>query len=214
MSILSELNSLNQSKLNPGSVQAMNFLSVTLLLIFTLAGTIFGQHRQSPRASVFRGQDENLVLGYSVRIPKGLRGRSAPPPQPQHGFVIALSQKPGAELSVDASYNALEWNTLSDAFNYYYQELLSKSGDVRILEKRNINWSGRRAIKFTLQYKNKGSRRDRIESSIISFRTCPGESAEIVYAIDLHTSLNRSRKDKALMKQVYTSMKLFPRCAD
>ena len=161
----------------------------------------------------YTGEYVNSRFGYRVVIPDGLKGKGSPRPQQQHGFVINLSDKDQAILSVDASYNALLWRSLDEAYNTLYSYIREDSKSLDIEKKEKLFLDMHPALWFTIQYVDKKSGAARVTSQIISMRDCPGEDAsQVLYTIEMNTLESRFEKDSMLMKQIFRSWKMLNKC--
>jgi hypothetical protein len=78
------------------------------LICISLAGV-------SPRW--IEGVYQNPALGFSIRIPRGLRGLSGDQSGPERGVRISLPSS--GEVAVFGEPNSLEWNNPADAVSAY-----------------------------------------------------------------------------------------------
>lgn len=149
----------------------------------------------------------NYDYGYSVVIPKPLVGLRSPPPFPNHGFVINLSGQPLARITVDASYNAAEWNSLQEGLKAHLDQFnRDSSGEVKIVMQRPAVLGGLKAIHFSLRSTATESNEPMIRDVLLAFRKDGGVG--IVYEIALITSKLRYQKDKRSAAQLVRSFHL------
>lgn len=150
----------------------------------------------------------NYDYGYSVVIPKPLIWLRSPPPFPNHGFVIKLPGDPLARITVDANYNAAEWNSLQEALNANLEQFKrDSSGEVKIVMQRPAVLGGLKAVHFSLRSAAKGSKELLIRDVLLAFRKEPG-GVGIVYEIALTTPAVRYRKDRRSAARLEKSFRL------
>jgi hypothetical protein len=162
------------------------------------------------------GRYTNFNYAYSVLVPKGMMGGTNPPPSPQHGFGIDLMHPtttdwikqegfPNAYVSVDGSYNSLEWASLDEAMQESLKFLSEDYGNSRLLTKKRIRLGGLRALRFVASYRESGE--EMIEDEIVAFRK---KGDDIVYSIDLRTPASRYARDKSVVTQIQNSWSTDP----
>jgi hypothetical protein len=164
------------------------------------------QHKQA--YVTVRGRYSNYDYAYSVFVPKGMVGLRSPAPNPNHGFVIRLRGEAKAELSVDASYNAAEWDSFDEALNADLDRFKRETGsEVSILTRRFVVLGGLKAIHFALHSEISVANEPMIRDVILAFRNDPG-GVGIVYEIALTTPARRYERDRQLVTQLQKSFRL------
>jgi hypothetical protein len=175
-------------------------IGMTLATTLVLCSSVYAQTKPD---IVVKNRYSNYDYAYSVRIPKGLTGSQSPPPFPNHGFGIQLSDKPKASISVDASYNAAEWRSFDDAIKahkvYFKDEV---GGEVKIVARVPAVLEKLRAVRFTMT-----SKTHEVREVLLAFRKAPGEVG-IVYEIVLTTPASRYNKDKHLIADLQRTWRL------
>ena len=157
---------------------------------------------------VVKDEYSNYDYGFSVRIPKGLIALRSPAPLPNHGFAIQLSDQLAAVLSVDASYNAAEWNSFEDAINAHMHSFKREvGGEVSVVDRVPTVLGGLRAIRFTIKPTPSGPNDFKVREVLLAFRRAPGEVG-IVYEIVLTTLNSRYNKDKYLVVDLTRTWRL------
>ena len=157
---------------------------------------------------VVKDEYSNYDYGYSVRIPKGLSALRSPAPLPNHGFVIHLSERLTALISVDASYNAAEWTSFEDAIKAHVDNFKREvDGDVSIVDRVTTVLGGPRAIRFTIKPTITGTDDFKVREVLVAFRRVRGEVG-IVYEIVLTTLNSRYNKDKQLVVDLKRTWRL------
>ena len=150
----------------------------------------------------------NYDYGYSIVIPKPLVGLRSPPPFPNHGFVINLPGHPRARITVDANYNAAEWNSLQEGLNAHLEQFKRDSSrEVKIVMQRPAVLGGLKAVHFSLRSAATESNEPVIRDVILAFRKEPG-GVGIVYEIALTTPALRYQKDRRSAAQLVKSFRL------
>lgn len=169
------------------------------LALFTL--TLLAQ---PPEGIPFQGTYENKFgYAYRVTVPSGLTGLKTPPPAPQHGFAIDLGS--GAHISVDGSYNTLDYSTARDAAAAHAEYL----ADQQITPPRyqRTKLANLQAIETTIQYRRTKSEPERERRSIIALRPA---TPEIIYELLLDAPLPVSPKDLSAFRTLQKSFRLTP----
>jgi hypothetical protein len=150
----------------------------------------------------------NYDYGYSVVIPRPLVGLRSPPPFPNHGFVINLSGDPLARITVDASYNAAEWNSFREALYAHFDQFKrDSSGEVTLMMQRPAVLGGLKAIHFSLRSAASESNEPMIRDVVLAFRKETG-GVGIVYEIALTTPALRYERDRRSTAQVLKAFRL------
>jgi hypothetical protein len=176
--------------------------TISLLILLSL----FCDARQTSDQLVVKDRYSNYDYAYSVRLPKGLTGSMPPAPFPNHGFEIQLSAH--AILSVDASYNAAEWNSFKDAINFHLRSFKDEvGGEVSVVAQTRTVLAGLRATRFTMRSKTSAS--NQVREILLAFRKIPGEVG-IVYEISLTTLTSRYNQDKHLVADLQKTWRLSP----
>jgi hypothetical protein len=169
--------------------------TIGILIFLSLDAGFFCDARQTSDQLVVKDRYSNYDYAYSVRLPKGLTGSMPPAPFPNHGFEIQLSDH--AILSVDASYNAAEWNSFKDAINFHLRSFKDEvGGEVSLVGQTRTVLAGLRATRFTMRPKTSAS--NQVREILLAFRKIPGEVG-IVYEISLTTLTSRYDQDKQLV---------------
>ena len=177
-----------------------------VLVLSSAAGFLFAQTRSD--YLLVKHRYSNYDYAYAVRLPKGLTGLRSPSPFPNHGFAIQLSDEPKASLSVDASYNAAEWNSFDDAIKFHKDSFKREvGGEVKIVNRAPAVLGGLKAIRFTMKRGASTSNDPELREVVLAFRKAPGEVG-IVYEIVLTTPASRYNKDKHLIAGLQRTWRL------
>jgi hypothetical protein len=156
-----------------------------------------------------KGQYENCVYGYSVRIPAGMVGLGSKPPAPQHGFGIDLdhprstawvrgAEFPDSYVYVDGSYNSLEWERLDDAVNSHLSFLREKGRDVSVQVREEMRLGGLPAVGLMVFYEEDGV--EMVSDEIVAFRREAGGEVSAVYTISLSTPRSKYERDRPALE--------------
>jgi hypothetical protein len=157
---------------------------------------------------IVKDRYSNYDYAYSVRLPEGITGIRSPSPFPNHGFLIQLSDHPKASLSVDASYNAAEWNSFDDAIKAHMDYFKDDTGgEVRLVARAPTVLGGLRAIRFRMKSGISEPNDPEVQEVILAFRKAPGEVG-IVYEITLTTVTSRYDQDKRLVASLQRTWRL------
>lgn len=162
---------------------------------------------------------ENNTYGYSVELPRGMVGAGAPPPAPNHGFGIDLDSPhstdwntrpdfPKSYLTVDGSYNSLEWKLLDDAVKSQLSFLREQGTNVRVQSRGWTNLGGLRAARIVSTFEKGGE--EMVSEEVVAFRREPGGAASVVYTIDLSTTLANYERDRPVLDELRRSWHLQP----
>ena len=165
----------------------------------------------------FEGRYSNYDYAYSVQIPDGMIGFGSC--LTNHGFGINLADPtsrlwleqaksgifPRSYLSVDASYNALFWQSLNQAAKSNL-EYLKEDGafNIELVNKTRIRLSSLPAIRLVLKYDESGE--TMVKVLVIAFR----RQGDIVYTLDLTTTALRYDKDNESLSRLQRTLVLQP----
>jgi hypothetical protein len=156
----------------------------------------------------------NYEYAYKVRIPSGLVALSSPPPLPQHGFGIIMSQSPKAYLWVDGSYNALMLKSLDADLDQEIQWLEEEGAtDIDVIRREKTYLDKLSAVRLTVKYRSPAAEENRVQDLVVAFRTNKFDETEIVYTIGLIASESRYTKDSANFERLVKGWRTtnFPR---
>jgi len=147
----------------------------------------------SAQSRSIEGAYRNPALGYSIRIPQGLKGVTGDQAGPERGVKISLPS--GAEISVFGEPNSLEWKSPEEGIK---AELTHASCS-----------SGNQEIEPALIGKLKGAKgklicSDRVMSLLLAFRTRGGP----VYWLRLETVRAHESEDEAILGTIASSFRL------
>jgi hypothetical protein len=161
-----------------------------LLVQLTFADSTWAETRW------IEGTYRNPAFGYSVRIPRGLRGKTGDQDGPERGIRILLPS--GGEVVVFGEPNSLEWKTPEDGVRAELMYEAWASGQQEVKQARVSKLNGARAI-FVYG--------DRILMVILVFR--PGGG--LIYWLHLETTRAHEPEDKAILESIAASFKLIRR---
>lgn len=132
---------------------------------------------ETPQGIPFQDTYENKAgYAYRVTIPPGLSGLKTHPPAPQHGFTIDLGS--GAHISVDGSYNSLDYPTARHAAEAHAGYLANQQLAPPSYQRTQL--AHLPAIETTIQYRRTKSDAERERRLIIALRPA---TPEIIYEI-------------------------------
>jgi len=158
------------------------------LLVQTIWIPIVGAETRS-----VEGAYRNPALGYSIKIPHGLKGVSGDQDVPERGVRIPLAS--GGEIVVFGEPNSLEWKSPEEGMRDHLKSPGCNSGE-RKVERAHV---GRlNGAKGTLICG------DRVLKVLMAFRSRGGP----IYWIQLETSRAHESEDEAILETVAASFKL------
>ena len=100
----------------------------------------------------WEGQYTNCDNGYAITIPGNFTARSTPPPAPQHGIGIWLSEDPSGYIGVDGSFNTLEWESLEQAVTWHIDRRHEDARELLSVQKFHIKLDTLPAIRCVIRY--------------------------------------------------------------
>jgi hypothetical protein len=142
------------------------------------------------------GTYRNPALGYSVRIPRGLRGKTGDQDGPERGIKIVLPS--GSEVVVLGEPNSLEWKSPEDGVRAELAYETCDSGQPEVKQARVGKLNGAKASLLC---------GDRILTEIVVFR--PGGG--LIYWIRLETARTHESEDSTILESIAASFKLIRR---
>ncbi|MCI0489344.1 MAG: hypothetical protein L0229_22355 [Blastocatellia bacterium] len=154
------------------------------------------------------GRYDNYVYYFSLVIPRGLIGYSAPEPAPAHGVAILLSKKPDTWIYAGAHYNATFLESLDAALDQHLEWIKDKGTDIEVMKRERTFLNKLRAMRLAVRYKNKKTGRIRIEDEVIAFRPGGTANADIIYNITLYTTDDRYNDDITTFEHILKGWKL------
>lgn len=160
-----------------------------------------------PSLTKHEGKYVNDAWGYSIEIPKGLIGKSAPPDHPQHGFGILLSRKPLGYIWVDGSANSLEWKSLYQAANAHISWIREGALKILTVEKHQTKLSGFQAVRLVVRYEC--PKANLTEDYFIAI-----DSRQIVYTIALTAESKRYPSYKKILENIANTWQLRSRARE
>jgi hypothetical protein len=157
------------------------------------------------------GRYVNFDYAYSVLVPRGMMAvMNSNPPNPNHGFGIDLMHPtstawtmPKLSLWADASYDSAEYGSPNAMIKNNLEWLREKHTQVRLLSRSPARLGSLSAVRFVISYVDSGEAM--IEDQIVAFRSQLGEEGDIVYTIDLRTTVSRHKQDKRLVLEMQRS---------
>jgi hypothetical protein len=167
-------------------------------------------NRNKPISIESRGLYRNQEYGYSIRVPNHHRGKSAPPPAPQHGVKINLSGCGEDFIWVDGSYNAAEYPTPSQAAAVGLETIRNKGGEIQTVSESESRLDSLSAKLTTVHYRIKSSGEKRVEVYVIALRTFGNEDEQtgIIYSIGLSCREKRFERARDVFREVLSSWKM------
>ena len=153
------------------------------------------------------GRYSNPIYYFSVAIPPGLIGYTAPDPAPEHGIAIPLSKKPDTWVYAGAGYNVTFLESLDDVADQNLEWIKDRGAEVEVIKREQTFLKELQAIRLTVRYKEKKSGRIRIEDEVIALREEPGNT-ELIYEITLYTTEDRYYSDVGAFEQILNGWKL------
>ena len=150
----------------------------------------------------------NNVYYFSVAIPPGLVGYSAPDPAPAHGVAVLLSKNPDTWVYAGAHYNATFLESLDAALDQHLEWIKEKGTDIEVIRREHTFLRRLPAMRFAVRYKSKKSGRVRIEDEVIAFRPDGEANANIIYETTLYSTEDRYINDMSSFEKMVKGWKL------
>lgn len=148
-----------------------------------------------------KGLYRNHVYGFSVEIPKGKTGVSPPPPNPQHGVKVNLSEKSESYLWAAANYDSSELGSLDKIANKQLDFLKEKNTDVKEMGRKAILVNKNKAIRLIIQYKDSQLNQVMIREIIFVLKAPrnKGSNTGTIYELGLVTAQAQYQHDEKLL---------------
>lgn len=168
------------------SMASRIFLTMVLFLCSGFEGSIAAQ------SSTIRGTYRNPALGYSIRIPDGLKGTTGDQDGPERGVGISLPS--GGTIIVFGEPNSLEWKTPEQGINDWMArpDCASRASDARPAPLGKLH-----GATGTVACSN------RVLKSILAFR-----SGGPIYWLRLETTPTHESEDNEVLQRIATSFRL------
>ena len=165
-------------------------LTAGILLFFATCTLVVWAESRS-----IEGTYRNSALGYSIKIPRGLKGVTGDQAGPERGVRISLPS--GGEIAVFGEPNSLEWKS-------------PEEGVETELPRSNCG-SGQREVKPALVGRLNGAIGNlicdnRVLTLFLVFRSHGGP----IYWLRLETVRAHESEDKAILERIATSFRLVP----
>jgi hypothetical protein len=134
----------------------------------------------------------NQTYGYSVALPPNSQTMTTPPPAPQHGVTVAVSQ--AGHVWIDGSYDARFLGSAHTALS----ELASDESVPSSIPMQATKLSSLPAAR--MRYKHD----DKVTVRLVALRSRVGDVA-ILYKIGLDTDVKHSMRDEAAFNTILRS---------
>jgi hypothetical protein len=139
------------------------------------------------------GTYRNPALGYSIRIPRGLKGKAGDEAGPERGIRISLAS--GGEIVVFGEPNSLEWKSPEEGVRAELTHAACASSRQEVKQARVGRLSGAKASLVC---------GDRVLRMFLAFRVAGGP----VYWLRLETVRAHEPEDDAILESIAASFKL------
>jgi hypothetical protein len=150
----------------------------------------------------------NNVYYFSVVIPPGLVGYSAPDPAPAHGVAVLLSKNPDTWVYAGAHYNASFLESLDATLDQHLEWVKEKGTDIEVIRREHTFLQKLPAMRFAVRYKSKKSGRVRIKDEVIAFRLDGEANTNIIYETTLYSTEDRYTNDMSSFEKMVKGWKL------
>ena len=156
-----------------------------------------------------RGVYHNVQYAYSIRIPQGMKIKTNPPPSPQHGFAILISNSPNRTIWVNADYNVLDWESLSEAGDFHIEDLQDKHGPIVEEKRYPSKLASLPAMILLTRQEGRDMAEPMISECVIALRKGKrtGESG-IVYEISMETTEQYYSADHLIFETLRADLRL------
>lgn len=155
------------------------------------------------------GEYTNYHYEFSVLVPQGLRGLTAVPPAPHHGFFIRLSKKPEARISICAEYNTADYESLDAVAAVEIEGAHQQNPDFEIIRRKAAKLQDIPAIQLVAQYKEETTAEIMMSEQVIALRKDSEEDSGIIYIFRLDTPKSRYKEDRKRFKQIINSWRKY-----
>jgi len=146
-----------------------------------------------PDARWIKGTYRNHALGYSIKIPRGLRGTAGDQAGPERGVRISLAS--GGEIAVFGEPNSLEWKSPEEGVRAELTHAACASAQQEVKQARVGKLSGAKA-NFICG--------DRVLKVFLAFRA----GGSPVYWLRLETVRAHELEDDAILESIAASFRL------
>jgi hypothetical protein len=165
-----------------------------------------------PKLRTYEHLYQNDTYRYSVALPRGIIARGAAPPNPNHGFTIALSVKNESSpvygptdsfIWVDGSYIPQDdVQTLADAVQFAIRMTQERRDTkVQVESETEISLGGLRAVRLTSRVDGRGLKV--IYQRVIAL-------GEFMYTVGIQTTQARKADDLKLLDEIISGFRLLP----
>ncbi|HET8669550.1 MAG TPA: hypothetical protein VFM05_02680 [Candidatus Saccharimonadales bacterium] len=151
---------------------------------------------------------DNYVYYFSIVIPPGLVGYSAPDPAPAHGVAVPLSKNPDTWVYAGAHYNASFLESLDEALDQHLEWIKGRGTDIEVIRREHTFIQRLPAMRFAVRYKSKTSGRIKIEDQVIAFRPDREANTDMIYEATLYTTEDHYVNDVVAFEQIVKGWKL------
>jgi hypothetical protein len=162
-----------------------------------------------------RGSEEGMIKDegvyrnpnylYAITLPPGVVCLSDPPPVPQHGCGIQLSEDSSAYLWVDGSYNTLERVSSSDALRDQCDEFLQEGTEVVVLKHVSTLLGDLPAERLTVRYRKVGEITATVKDVVVGLRGEIENYGDMIYTIGLISPESRFANDDKIFEAILQS---------
>jgi len=154
----------------------------------------------------FVGRYVNSNYGYSFLIPDAFKAISDPPPSPQHGVLIPLSEDARASIFVGGSYNSEEYRSASEAVDDDLKRMRENGSVIASSQTRKMRLGGLPAKRSIVHYRTQASGEKLVQDLVVCIRKEKNKES-VVYEIYLSTPEKRYGRDRHILDRVLHSWK-------
>ena len=146
------------------------------------------------------GLYRNTEYGYSIEIPKGLKGSTDEPPAPQHGVRIGPGKS--SFLWVDGSYNAAGAHSAAEILKDTLEDVRTHA-KIESVSRSRIRLGTLPADSISIRYRPADSPETAVREEVVALRA--GTTPRIVYTIGMIVPARRYESQRAVLKSLIDS---------
>jgi hypothetical protein len=158
-------------------------------------------------AADFQGSYRNSEYGYSIEIPAELKGSADPPPAPQHGVRIPLTDSGQSFLWVDGSFNSNDARSASEVLEDVRTDIESKA-KIESVFRSKTHLGALPAASISIRYVPRGSHSIEFRQETVALRNETGPG--IIYTVGMIVPADLYAAKHLLLDSVIRSFRIEP----
>ncbi len=177
-----------------------------IVLLSVILFSLKDIYANSDNEITYKNRYQNMNYLYSIIIPDCLSCIGDPPPSPNHGCNIYLSDNHESYIWITANYNSVNRLSTSEELLCGMDNLVKNGMKITVLQRINFNFSKLQWERLAVSFRKGNNKKTIVEDTAVSFRSVDGYG-DIIYTVGLVTYRSRYESDKKIFESILKSWK-------